>query len=149
MNSKKILPVLLLVAMAILALFIKRCQNTSSSEAPTKTTKTTKAAPQSANNSTGSSEKLDRNASKLFFTKHAKCRMACRHITQKEVREILAKGTVNYKKSELDDPKGPTYAVEGQTSDRQQVRIIFAPKQQHLTVVTVIDLDKEYKCNCK
>ena len=54
---------------------------------------------------------LDRNASELYFTKHARCRMKCRHITQAEVKEILAEGTVNYNKSDLQDPKGATYAI--------------------------------------
>ena len=86
-----------------------------------------------------------------FFTKHARCRMDCRHITQKEVKEIVSKAEVNYNKSELDAPKGPTYALEGYTSkDNQHVRIIVAPKQRHLSIVTVIDLDKDWECpSCK
>ncbi|MDQ6815640.1 MAG: DUF4258 domain-containing protein, partial [Bacteroidota bacterium] len=92
--------------------------------------------------------KFDRTTTNLFFTKHARCRMQCRHITQQEVKDILVNGTINYNKSNLHDPQGPTYAVEGITNDRQHVRIIFAPKQQHLTVVTVIDLEVDYECNC-
>ena len=74
--------------------------------------------------------------------------MKCRQITQQEVKEILAEGEINYSKSNLDDPQGPTYALEGVTDDRQNVRIIFAPKQQHMSVVTVIDLDVEHQCDC-
>ena len=86
-----------------------------------------------------------------YFTKHARCRMDCRHITQKEVKEIVRKAEVNYNKSELDAPKGPTYALEGYTSkDKQHVRIIVAPKQRHLSIVTVIDLDEDWECpSCK
>ena len=86
-----------------------------------------------------------------YFTKHARCRMDCRHITQKEVKEIVRKTEVNYNKSELDAPKGPTYALEGYTSkDKQHVRIIVAPKQRHLSIVTVIDLDEDWECpSCK
>lgn len=77
--------------------------------------------------------------------------MDCRHITQKEVKEIVGKAEVNYNKSELDAPKGPTYALEGYTSkDKQHVRIIVAPKQRHLSIVTVIDLDEDWECpSCK
>jgi hypothetical protein len=75
--------------------------------------------------------------------------MKCRKITQQEVKDILTKGTVNYNKSNLNDPKGATYALEGNTDDGQHVRIIFAPKQKHLTVVTVIDLETEFECDCK
>ena len=86
-----------------------------------------------------------------FFTKHARCRMTCRSITQKEVKEIVRKADVNYNKSELDAARGPKYAVEGYTSkDRQHIRVIVAPKQRHLSIVTVIDLDKEWECpSCK
>jgi hypothetical protein len=82
-----------------------------------------------------------------FFTKHARCRMECRSITQKEVKEIVGKADVNYNKSDLEAKEGPKYALEGYTSkDRQHVRIIVAPKQKHLSIVTVIDLDKEWEC---
>ncbi len=82
-----------------------------------------------------------------FFTKHARCRMECRHITQKEVKEIVRNAEVNYRKSDLKAAEGPRYALEGYTSrDRQHVRIIVAPKQRHLSIVTVIDLDTEWNC---
>ena len=92
----------------------------------------------------------DREA-EYFFTKHARCRMKCRSITQKEVKEIVSKAKVNYKKSDLQASRGPKYALEGYTSrDRQHIRVIVAPKQKHLSVVTVIDLDKEWECpSCK
>jgi hypothetical protein len=148
MKLNKILPVLLLVAMVILTFLIKRCNNSNQPDIrkrqPDRQTQSIPNAKRPAENTGG----LDRTTTKLFFTKHAKCRMKCRHITQKEVKEILLNGTVNYNKSDLQDSKGPTYAVEGMTGDRQHVRIIFAPKQQHLTVVTVIDLDEDYECSC-
>lgn len=150
MKLKKILPVLLLVAMVVITFLIRRCNGTGFNH-PNIQKRQTERQTRSTPNATAPSENkggLDRTATKLFFTKHAKCRMKCRHITQKEVKEILLNGTVNYNKSDLQNPKGPTYAVEGVTSDRQHVRIIFAPKQQHLTVVTVIDLEEEYKCSC-
>jgi hypothetical protein len=147
MKVKKILPILLLVAMGVMTLLIKRCN----SNEPTITRKQVER--REKDNSrisrpTDNGGKFDRSTAKLFFTKHARCRMQCRHITQQEVKDILANGTVNYNKSNLQDPRGATYAVEGITNDRQHVRIIFAPKQQHLTVVTVIDLEEEYQCNC-
>jgi len=146
MSFKKLLPYVLFALLGLLAIGLKRCKlnntavvsNTSQNGQPPKKDMTTGQPP----------EKLDRNTRELYFTKHAKCRMACRHITQQEVRDILATGTINYNKSNLHNPKGPTYAMEGNTKDRQHVRIIFAPKQRHLSVVTVIDLEEEYKCNC-
>lgn len=136
--------------MAVLALVIKNCNSRKSTNTDRQIEQKSKRASQrSAGNSQSKADGLDRNPSKIFFTKHARCRMECRHISQKEVKEILAEGAINYNKSDLNDAQGPTYAVEGITSDRQNVRIIFAPKASHLSVVTVIDLQEDYACNCK
>jgi hypothetical protein len=66
------------------------------------------------------------------------------------VQQILKDGKINYAKSELqgEDCK-KKYAVEGITKDDQKVRIIFAPCSDEVTVVTVIDLGKEWECNCE
>ncbi len=145
MNYKKLLPFIFIVILAILAIGIRRCNNpaptlTNKRQTQTSTTGDVSAPAQRKN--------FDRNVSDLFFTKHAKCRMKCRHISQQEVRDILANGTINYNKSELDDAQGPSYALEGVTKDRQRVRIVFAPKQKHMSVVTVIDLENDYQCDC-
>ncbi len=92
-------------------------------------------------------EGFDRNTSHLIFSKHAKCRMDCRHIDEAEVREILKNGVVNEKKIQR-DKRGMTYPVEGTTRDGQRVRIVFAPKDDGLVVVTVIDLGTEWSCDC-
>lgn len=73
--------------------------------------------------------------------------MDCRHIDESEVKEILEKGEINYKKSET-AARNPKYAVEGMTHDNQQVRIIFAQDDGETVVVTVIDLDHEWQCDC-
>ena len=93
-------------------------------------------------------EGFNRNTDKLIFSKHAKCRMDCRKIDESEIKEILKNGTVNYKKIQ-NDKRGKTYPVEGYTHDKQHVRIVFAPKDDGLVVVTVIDLGTEWACDCK
>ncbi|HEV8079972.1 MAG TPA: DUF4258 domain-containing protein [Chitinophagaceae bacterium] len=91
---------------------------------------------------------LDRTNNNLILTQHAKCRMECRDITKEEIKEILHLGGINYMKSNLNDKRGATYALEGYSHDHQHLRIIFAPKNDEMVVVTCIDLDKEYECNC-
>src|SRR5689334_9103439 len=49
---------------------------------------------------TGNDNVIDRHPGHLIYTKHARCRMGCRHIDESEVTEILEKGRVNYAKSE-------------------------------------------------
>jgi len=74
--------------------------------------------------------------------------MECRHITQGEVQQIMQDGKINYNKSDLQNARCPRYAIEGITTDNQDVRIIFAQCNESTTVVTVIDLDKEWSCDC-
>ena len=95
-----------------------------------------------------SPETLKRNIDHLTLTKHAKCRMECRDITIEEVKEILHDGDINYKKSNLNDKRGATYALEGYSHDKQHLRIVFAPKDEEIFVITCIDLDKEWQCDC-
>ena len=89
-----------------------------------------------------------RNTTHLILTKHAKCRMDCRHITEDEIREIIHDGKVNYSKSGPGTKGDETYALEGYSDEHQHLRIVVAPENDGLVVITCIDLDKEWACNC-
>lgn len=167
MKWKKLLPIALLAVMAIITLVIKNCNNAAPESKPVENVipgKEDKKQPQpkttgdkpTVNKDTKENlgykpHGLNRNPAQINYSKHARCRMDCRHISEQEVRQILREGKINYAKSELkvkDDCK-KKYAVEGYTSDNQHVRMIFAPCSDEVTVVTVIDLDKEWVCNCE
>jgi len=90
---------------------------------------------------------FERNIELLAYSKHAKCRMDCRHIDESEVKEILLNGEINYNRIE-ESPKGKTYPIEGITHDKQKVRLVVAPHEDEIVVVTVIDLEKEWNCDC-
>src|SRR5882672_3929884 len=92
-------------------------------------------------------EPIDRHA-ELIFTKHARCRMDCRHITPKEIHEVLDIGTINYGKSEPDARPDPKYAVEGYTAEQQHLRIVVATENAKLIVITCIELGVEWSCHC-
>jgi Domain of unknown function (DUF4258) len=141
---KKLIPYLLLLVLFVVAFYVKqyREQGNTIPDLPT----STRDKPTSADSRNALDVFRDPDA-EYYFTKHARCRMECRRITQKEVKEIVRKANVNYRKSDLKAAEGPKYALEGITSrDKQHVRIIVAPKQRHLSIVTVIDLDKEWDC---
>lgn len=95
-----------------------------------------------------STDGLDRHAH-LVYTKHARCRMDCRHITDKEIKEILEYGEVNKAKSNPNDKPCPTFALEGNTHEGQHLRVVFAPCDRETKVVTCIDLDEEWSCHCE
>ncbi len=102
------------------------------------------------NSCNGTSVNLDRNPSQIHYSKHARCRMNCRHIDQSEVKEILTEGEINYSKSDLnEDVCHKRYALEGYSHDNQKLRIIVAECNDELTVITVIDLGREWPCECE
>lgn len=93
-------------------------------------------------------EPFNRADTRLILTKHARCRMDCRHIDESEIREILQSGYINMRKSEPAASPEPKYAIEGVTHDKQKVRIIVAASPRGNVVVTVIDLEREWQCDC-
>ncbi len=148
---KKYLPFIMLIAAALLLFFVKKNQRGNKSQTVrTEQTEDKISVPAviPADEKQEEVEGFNRNTDKLIFSKHAKCRMDCRKIDESEVREILKSGKINYKKIQ-NDKRGKTYPVEGFTHDKQHVRIVFAPKDDGLVVVTVIDLDTEWSCDCK
>lgn len=148
---KKYLPFIFLIAAVMLFVYIKKNQRGESSQKPNIEQSTEKLTIPVLTEDAAEKDEIEgfnRNTSNLIFSKHAKCRMDCRKIDESEVREILKSGTINHKKIQS-DKRGKTYPVEGYTHDKQHVRIVFAPKDDGLVVVTVIDLDTDWKCDCK
>jgi len=141
----------LLVVLFVVALGLKHFRTRTEEVTDSTAISRTAGKPRKSEGSQSNLDTFRDPEAEYFFTKHARCRMACRSITQKEVKEIVRMANVNYHKSELDGSQGPKYAVEGYTSrDRQHVRVIVSPRQRHLSIVTVIDLDKDWECpSCK
>jgi hypothetical protein len=146
MLLKKYLPFIVLIAAALLLFYITKKQrghreyfNDDKITVPAATVVT---------DSTVEVLPIDRNATTIIYSRHARCRMECRYIDESEVKEILVNGKLNQNKIQKDN-RGTTYPLEGMTHDKQHVRIVFAPKANHtVEVVTCIDLDKEWPCNC-
>ncbi len=144
---KKYLPYIILLAAALVLVYIKKHQRGSFSPRPG-TDQVIHTDPVLPSNNIVPDEPFDRHTAHLIYSKHAKCRMECRHIDESEVKEVLEEGKLNYNKIEAGD-KGKSYPLEGITHDKQHVRIVFAPKRESLVVVTVIDLDNDWPCDCK
>ncbi len=85
---------------------------------------------------------------KLIVTKHGRCRMQCRQISMSEVREVIAKGNVNERKSNADAKPCPVRTYEGRTSDGQLARIVVGECATSRKIITVIDLERKYRCAC-
>ena len=90
-----------------------------------------------------------RNTKDLVLTKHVMCRMACREVSLEEIKGIIENGKVNYQKSGIGKKGDSTFALEGISQDKQHLRVVVAPeKNGSLVVITCIDLEKEWPCNC-
>lgn len=141
MRRNNLILLIVLIVLALVALALKRCNpQVTNAKADT-----------NANGTAKNLRGLNRNPSHINYSKHALCRMDCRHVSQAEVKEILKDGAVNYRKSDLQHEEcSRKYAVEGTSKDGQRLRIVFAPCQQEVTVVTCIDLGQEWECpDCK
>ena len=143
---KKYLPIIFLIAAGGLLWYVKMHQRGKLPQKPNIGQQ--EAIPVTPITTIDNTTPFNRHSGHLIYSKHAKCRMECRHIDESEVQEILDNGTVDYSKIEQSD-KGKSYPLEGVTHDKQHVRIVFAPKKENVVVVTVIDLDKDWYCDCK
>ena len=141
---KKAAPYILLLLMAVLVVVIKKCKDSNPETQRIESTVSKKGSASTVNRDRG----FDRRISYLDYSNHANCRMKCRHITQKEVEDIMQNGKINYNKSDIKNARCPRYAVEGITMDNQKVRIVYAQCNEKTNVVTVIDLDTDWTCDC-
>ncbi len=134
------LSIVVLIAAALLLFFVKKNQRGSNTNIRDRVT---------VENATDAYTQLRGGNKTISYSRHAKCRMECRHIDESEVKEILQTGEINHGKQQ-ESEKGVTYPLEGTTHDGQHVRIVFAPHENNITVVTAIDLDKDWPCgDCK
>lgn len=140
---KKAAPLILVMVLAGLLFAVRQCRNEKDQNPETTVTNNKK-----GNHKVNRDRGFDRDISFLEYSKHAKCRMQCRKISQSEVEDIMQNGKINYNKSDLQNARCPRYAIEGITDDRQEVRIIFAQCNEKTEVVTVIDLDTDWNCHC-
>jgi len=145
--NKKWVPYLLMGLMLLVIIVVKQCRN-SPSPAPKPVVTDNNRPKDPASNPTDRDKGFDRRVSYLEYSNHAKCRMQCRKISQAEVEEIMRDGKINYNKSDLQNARCPRYAVEGLTRDDQRVRIVYAQCNDKTVVVTVIDLETDFKCDC-
>ena len=106
-QMRKAIPTIIILILAVVLFFARQLKNrTPYRNQGTANTQTTRKASSDVNRDRG----FDRRVSYLEYSDHARCRMKCRKITQKEVEEIMKEGKINYRKSELQTTRCPRYA---------------------------------------
>jgi hypothetical protein len=93
-------------------------------------------------------EAFDRHPAHLYYTKHALCRMDCRHIGEAEIMEIMNKGIINFNKSSRNGAPCPTFALQGETSGGLYLFVVFAQCREETKVVTCYNLREKFECHC-
>lgn len=92
---------------------------------------------------------LEFKGKQIVLTRHARCRMGCRHIDAFEIQEVIDQNQINYKKTKpAKAGKCPSIAYEGTTRDQQHVRVIVGDCDRDPIIITVIDLGNKYNCTC-
>ena len=86
----------------------------------------------------------------LDYSRHARCRMKCRDISQSLVEDVYQNGSLNCAKS---DPSGqtdgtPRFALELEDGIRGRVRIIVGDNPDNDVIITAIRLDEKDNCAC-
>ena len=88
---KKYIPYIVLLAAVLLLFYIKKYQRGAMPVKPkVDQVITTDNYPVADNTKTD--EPFNRHTNHLIYTKHARCRMECRHIDESEVKEVLEDG---------------------------------------------------------
>src|SRR6185295_2519587 len=91
---------------------------------------------------------LNRNPSRIEYTKFALCRMDCHHINANSIMVIVRNGEVNRDKSDLNKKPCPIFTVNSVTKQKMNIIIII---QQCGTVATILDCydaNGTVACNC-
>jgi hypothetical protein len=83
----------------------------------------------------------------LIYVEHARCRMACRDISEALVEEVYLKGELNCRKSTLSNGH-PRYALERHDHKGDLIRIIVELDSGEHVIITAIRLDQPDACTC-
>jgi hypothetical protein len=79
---------------------------------------------------------LNRNPSRIEYTKFALCRMDCHHINANSIMRIFRNGEVNRARSDLHKKPCPIFTIRGITKQNMSIIIII---QQCGTVAKILD----------
>ena len=85
---------------------------------------------------------------RLSYTKHARCRMECREISEEDVLETLDNGIWNKDISDMNEEPCPSYVLEHIAKDGQEIRVVFGLCTGVTKVITTIDLGERHECSC-
>lgn len=93
-------------------------------------------------------EAFDRSPRALHYTPDARCRMACRQISEGEVKEIMKNGIIHFSRSNRRAQPCPTFTLQGRTGKGAYLRVLFAQCADRTTVLNCYNLEQDAPCDC-
>jgi len=91
---------------------------------------------------------LNRNPSRIEYTKFALCRMDCHHINANSIMGIFRNGEVNRDKSDLHKKPCPIFTVRGSTKQNMSIILIIQQCGNVAKVLDCYDANGTVACNC-
>ena len=91
---------------------------------------------------------LNRNPSRIEYTKFALCRMDCHHINANSIMAIFRNGEVDRAKSDLHKKPCPIFTVRSVTSQKISIIIIIQQCGNVAKVLDCYDANGILACNC-
>lgn len=84
----------------------------------------------------------------LDVTRHGSCRMSCRGVDDAEIRDVILHGELDPERTREDGPC-TSYALHGRGTDGARLRVVVAGCDDVTRLVTVVDLDRDWPCDCE
>ena len=91
---------------------------------------------------------LNRNPSRIEYTKFALCRMDCHHINANNIMGIFRNGDVNGARSDIHKKPCPIFTIRGLTKQKMNIIIIIQQCGTVAKVLDCFDANGTVGCNC-
>jgi len=91
---------------------------------------------------------LNRNPSRIEYTKFALCRMDCHHINANSIVGIFRNGEVNRARSDIHKKPCPIFTIRGLTKQKMNIIIIIQQCGTVAKVLDCFDANGTVGCNC-
>ena len=91
---------------------------------------------------------LNRNPSRIEYTKFALCRMDCQNINANIITGVLRNGEINRDKSDLHKRPCPIFTIDRSTKQTMSIRIIVQQCGNVAKILDCYDANAAAGCNC-
>src|SRR6187549_1057495 len=91
---------------------------------------------------------LNRNPSRIEYTKFALCRMDCHHINANSIMGIFRNGEVTREKSDLHKKACPIFTVHGSTKQKMSIILVVQQCGNVARILDCYDANGTVACNC-